>query len=862
MGLNLDKPERWKADAAASVDFYNDWFLRFAPQTYRNQRVIRTKEVQEAFGQTENLQRLSSDSLRKCPGILPILRMVTAPPIARDRLAGLAHVNRTLVETLEGKDGKTPRMPPRLAVETLQDALQRLTDVLRELLDMDLLPWVETTGKPTKEEVDRAAIVVADRLCGAAADPIIRNAQEKRQLDTLERWLKRRGYRHISTNEARDLGAMPAGTFTFRLTVPAGKKSASVNIPIDCVVKPHAAPPQSMPVLIEAKSAGDATNTNKRRKEEAQKYTQLKARYGKDVSFILLLCGYFETSYLGDEAAEGIDWVREHRLNDLVALVGGTPPRQAGDVREMQRGYAATADEMLEAERFALQQAVDDSKSGDERNRMGQFSTPYDLARRMVAGTIVHLPLNTEVSFLEPALGTGVFFSALRSEKNDRTLTTAVGVEIDPSYAEIAKRLWNPLGLTVETGDFVRFAQDPANRGRFNLLCTNPPYVRHHHLDAVDKVAMQELVFRSTGLAVSGLAGLYVYFVLLADALLAEEGVATWLLPAEFLYVNYGKPLRDYLTRCVTLLGIHHFDPEDVQFDDALVSSCIITYRKHRPSQSVTVPFTSGAALDQPKQRRTVDTDTLRTMPKWTISHWDAAASLPSEDVVRLGQLFDVRRGIATGDNSFFILSSAIATEFCIPPQFLRPILPSPRYLKTDVIEATAEGVPVLPEVRYLLDCNLPPDRVQHEYPGLWAYLETGRERGVHEGYLCAGRDFWYRQERRDPSPFLVTYMGRAVEGRANPIRFILNLSRAVATNVYLYLYPFPQLGLTQHPDVARLREIFDALRAIPLLDMLRAGRTYGGGLHKVEPKELTSITLPDFPAWATTSVSRQPMLV
>lgn len=80
--------------------------------------------------------------------------------------------------------------------------------------------------------------------------------------------------------------------------------------------------------------------------------------------------------------------------------------------------------------------------------------------------------------------------------------------------------------------------------------------------------------------------------------------------------------------------------------------------------------------------------------------------------------------------------------------------------------------------------------------------------------------------------------------------------------NDYLYLYPFPQLGLTHHPDVNRLREIFDALRAIPLLDMLRAGRTYGGGLHKVEPKELTAITLPDFPTWATTSVSRQPMLV
>lgn len=71
------------------------------------------------------------------------------------------------------------------------------------------------------------------------------------------------------------------------------------------------------PLLIEAKSAGDFTNTNKRRKEEAQKYNQLQATYGEDVRYILFLCGYFDSGYLGYEAAEGIDWVWEHRIEDL-----------------------------------------------------------------------------------------------------------------------------------------------------------------------------------------------------------------------------------------------------------------------------------------------------------------------------------------------------------------------------------------------------------------------------------------------------------------------------------------------------------------------------------------------------------------
>lgn len=82
---------------------------------------------------------------------------------------------------------------------------------------------------------------------------------------------------------------------------------------------PLKAKPKKIPILIEAKSAGDFTNTNKRRKEEATKVAQLRNNYG-DIKFVLFLCGYFDSGYLGYEAAEGIDWVWEHRIDDLEEL--------------------------------------------------------------------------------------------------------------------------------------------------------------------------------------------------------------------------------------------------------------------------------------------------------------------------------------------------------------------------------------------------------------------------------------------------------------------------------------------------------------------------------------------------------------
>ena len=57
-----------------------------------------------------------------------------------------------------------------------------------------------------------------------------------------------------------------------------------------------------------------------KRKEKAPKVNQLRSTYGESVQFVLFLCGYFDSGYLGYEAAEGIDWIWEHRIDDFEEL--------------------------------------------------------------------------------------------------------------------------------------------------------------------------------------------------------------------------------------------------------------------------------------------------------------------------------------------------------------------------------------------------------------------------------------------------------------------------------------------------------------------------------------------------------------
>ena len=89
---------------------------------------------------------------------------------------------------------------------------------------------------------------------------------------------------------------------------------------------------------------------------------------------------------------------------------------------------------------------------------------------------------------------------------------------------------------------------------------------------------------QATGLRLSGQAGLYAHFMLQAHAWMRRGALAGWLIPSEFMDVNYGRELKAYLLRQVTLLRIHRFDPSEGQFDDALVSSSVLWFRNQRPA--------------------------------------------------------------------------------------------------------------------------------------------------------------------------------------------------------------------------------------------------------------------------------------
>lgn len=492
----------------------------------------------------------------------------------------------------------------------------------------------------------------------------------------------------------------------------------------------------------------------------------------------------------------------------------------------------------LEQERQRLQAELDLEKTLRQRNIYGQFATPSNLAFE-VANYAMSLVGEAPLHALEPSCGSGAFIAATLSAAvmYDKEFGAIDGIELDRRFAETARALWAPCGAVVQEGDFL---DSTLPEKSYNFLIANPPYVRHHHLSSEQKANYRETAKGATGITPSGLSGLYVYFMLAAHKHLSDDAISAWLIPTEFLDTNYGRALRQYLGEQVSLIQIHRFSAEGLAFDDALVTSSVVIFRNRKPSYGDVSVFSEGDRIASPDGQAEVPHASLQQALRW--SRLFPSVQRPAQDAgcALLGDFFEVKRGIATGGNKFFIVNRSEAERLGILTDPLVPILPAPRSLKSDVVEAGPLGWPAFEDPLVLLSSSKPLDIVEDENPGLARYFASVDDK-TRNSYIATHRTPWYKVESRRVPPFVLTYMGRSKDDRS-PFRVIRNESCAVATNGYLLLYPKGELAAALDSQQLTLTDVHEALRALDGSSMTSEGRVYGGGLRKIEPKELLRV--------------------
>lgn len=435
------------------------------------------------------------------------------------------------------------------------------------------------------------------------------------------------------------------------------------------------------------------------------------------------------------------------------------------------------------------------------------YITPPEYAQDMAACGLKVLPNNCrEIDFGDSAVGTGNLFLALKSlmvEENNRgyqyEIRSAVGIDTDPKMVLEAYTRCHTRGLDVIQGDAL-FLDDLELGPKRNLMLVNPPFCRHEEIPDNYKKAAAETVKSGTGIDISKKAGLYAYHLLAMDRWLDQSGVGVWLLPAVFMQTRYAGCVRRYLMEKVHLLRVHVYDEKEEQFCGRMISTAIVVFRKENVYDNEPVLFSFGVSTEMPSWKKLIKkSEILSCMENWRVllcSKREKKGCIRGNDegMDVFGDLFEIKRGIATGANSFFTMSREKAGICGIPDCALRPLLPKSRYLDSPIIEADRDGYPNVRPQLVLIDCCMEEKEIEETYPDFYHYLkkaESVAEDGTRlmDRTLIRQRSPWYRQEQRDPAPFLLTYMGRGGPNKV-PLHFLWNKSQAVALNTYILLYP------------------------------------------------------------------------
>jgi hypothetical protein len=309
--MNAKATELWEQDRKIAKQEIIAWLSESSDATdLRSTLEARTKKILEKLIGKRSIKEIILDD----SGALTILRSLTRRDIGTSQMATFLETTTNFLESVEAG---------RKSAETIADAAE---EILTKELDQSISRWVLEGTTPDTDSFNRSLWIAADRILRRSTSTDLRYKHEPRQLDKLEAFLISEGYRAIESSTIRDPRvSMQPGTYAFRVGIE-GLTSEGLPLmqTVDALIKPISESVNLLPIFLEAKSMTDEVNPNKRQKEEAQKVESARRRWqtpDEKLNFILLLGGTVPKRYLQVEAGSDLDWIWEHRVEDLKLIL-------------------------------------------------------------------------------------------------------------------------------------------------------------------------------------------------------------------------------------------------------------------------------------------------------------------------------------------------------------------------------------------------------------------------------------------------------------------------------------------------------------------------------------------------------------
>ncbi len=309
--MNAKSIEKWESDRSIAKTEIIDW-LSTATSTkdLRSDLEEKTRKNFEKFLEFGDIRKAVEEN----PEILTSLRALTRRDIGTSQISTFLNVGTITYESIEKRE------------KPVSLILENLVSLFEKELDDSLAAWIIERRMPSEQELSRSVIVASDRILKRSAATELRYKHEPRQLGKLKAFLDAQGYSEVNGTKINSpqLDMKPA-TYAFRVNID-GTTVDGVNLKqnVDTLIMPKTNLKSVLPIFLEAKSMTDEVNPNKRQKEEAQKVDNVRRRWqsnNEKLNFVLLLGGTVPKRYLEVEAGSGLDWIWEHRIEDLKILL-------------------------------------------------------------------------------------------------------------------------------------------------------------------------------------------------------------------------------------------------------------------------------------------------------------------------------------------------------------------------------------------------------------------------------------------------------------------------------------------------------------------------------------------------------------
>lgn len=462
----------------------------------------------------------------------------------------------------------------------------------------------------------------------------------------------------------------------------------------------------------------------------------------------------------------------------------------------------------------------------NEQKATGSYYTPHKLVEFMV-----DYLKNEQQDFhkiLEPSAGDGRFITKLLpvAEEID-------AIELAEDKVKDIKNSFSDPIVQIHQGDFMEYALNTPEK--YSLVIGNPPYINAKKIEKKSLEKAKEICEQENFLT-NVMQNMWVAFVIGACRLLESEGTIFFVLPMEFLQVQYAEKLRRYLEKKFNTIHIICF--EDIIFTDIEQDICLV-YLTNRKQKQRYILYKEYKNAEEREPFNINRIQKNKPLQKWS------NAILTDEELTLLktktamftaiSDIGEIAPGVVTGGNKYFILPKTKVEEYECENMVL-PIIQKSSFIENDTVEISNNLIDTLnkkDKAVYLLNLaketrSLP---LRLEKYLEWAGKQKNGDVELKKRFKCANRKPWYGVP--------LVNIGEVVFFKRYDI-----LPRLYINSAYIHT--------TDAGYHIRIKNGFDAeslvfcfYNSMTLAECEYYGRYYGGGVRELVPSEFKKLTIP-----------------